>query len=163
MNAVSKLNRTLAGASVAALTVMAFTGFAAAGECPKDKVKDGAVTTGEMKPVGVTDTVIAQIDLSPKGPEFKGLMMRMRKLVIEPGGVVPWHDHKTRPANIYVVSGMIEEHRSTCEVTIMHKAGDVTAEFGANLAHWWKNTSKKQTVLISADIVPADMNTDKMM
>jgi quercetin dioxygenase-like cupin family protein len=163
MNAVSKLNRIFAGAGLATLTVVAFTGFAAAGECPKDKVKDGAVTTGEMTPVGVTDTVIASIDLSPKGPEFKGLMMRMRKLVIEPGGVVPWHDHKTRPANIFVVSGMIEEYRSTCEVPVMHKAGDVTAEFGASLAHWWKNTSKKQTVLISADIVPGEMMDDKMM
>jgi quercetin dioxygenase-like cupin family protein len=140
-----------------------FTGFAAAGECPKDKVKDGAMTSGEMSPMGVTDTTIASIDLTPKSPEFKNLTMRMRKLVIEPGGIVPWHDHATRPANIFVVAGMIEEYRSTCEVPIVHKAGDVTAEFGANLAHWWKNTSEEQTVLISADIVPSEMMDDKMM
>jgi quercetin dioxygenase-like cupin family protein len=163
MTLISTFSRALAGTGIATLSLVAFAGLAAAGECPKGKMKEGAVTTGEMSPKGVTDTVIASIDLSPKGPEFKGLMMRMRKLVVAPGGIVPWHDHKTRPANIYVVSGTIEEYRSTCEVPIMHKAGDVTAEFGASLAHWWKNTSKKQTVLISADIVPADTTADKMM
>jgi quercetin dioxygenase-like cupin family protein len=83
--------------------------------------------------------------------------------VIAPGGVVPWHDHKVRPANIYVVSGEIVEHRSTCLVPIVHKAGDVTEEFAPNLAHWWKNESKKPVELLSADILPPDTKTDKMM
>jgi quercetin dioxygenase-like cupin family protein len=128
------------------------TSGAFAGDCPADKVKEGAVTSGPNKPVGVTDTVIASIDLAPKGEGFKGQLLRMRKLTIAPGGIVPWHEHSTRPANIYVISGTIEENRSTCLVPIVHKAGDVTMEFGKGLAHWWKNTSKKPVVLISSDV-----------
>ena len=57
-------------------------------------------------------------------------MLRMRKLVVQPGGIVPWHEHAARPANILVVEGSITEYRSNCKVPIEHKAGDVVAEFG---------------------------------
>ena len=66
--------------------------------------------------------------------------MRLRKLVIQPGGIVPWHSHAERPANIYVVEGAMTEYRSTCAVPIEHKAGEVAVESG-NLAHWWKNNT----------------------
>ena len=51
-------------AAVATAMLIAFSGLAAAGECPVGKVKEGAVTSGPMAPVGVTDTVLASIDLS---------------------------------------------------------------------------------------------------
>ncbi len=161
---VSKLyKRAVPLAAFAAFALAGFTGLAAAGECPKDKVKDGARTSGETEHVGVTDTVISSIDLSPKGSGFTNQVMRLRKLVVQPGGVVPWHEHSERPANIYILSGQIEEYRSTCEVPIVHKAGDVTAEFGASLAHWWKNTGTEPVELLSADIVKAEKMTDKTM
>jgi quercetin dioxygenase-like cupin family protein len=161
--AFSKFKRISISVSAATIGMAAFIGLAAAGDCPADKVKDGARTSGETKPVGVTDTVIASIDLAPKGGDFKGQLLRMRKLTIEPGGVVPWHQHNERPANIYVISGTIEEYRSTCEVPIVHNAGDVTAEFGAGLAHWWKNVSKEPVVLISSDVFKTEMMADDMM
>ena len=111
---------------------------------------------------GVTDTIIASIDLSPMGGGLAGRKMRMRKLVVQPGGIVPWHSHEARPANIYIISGSITEYRSSCAVPIEHDAGDVTAEFGP-LAHWWKNNTKHPAVLISADILPPDMNPDESM
>jgi len=157
-----KLNLTTR-LGIAALAVAAATTLAQAGECPADKVKDNAVTSGEMMPKKVTDTVLASIDLAPKGDAFKGEALRLRKLVIQPGGVVPWHDHKTRPANIYVVSGTVTEYRSTCEVPIVHKAGDTVAEFGEKLAHWWKNTGNKPAVLISADVFHNAGMDDHMM
>jgi quercetin dioxygenase-like cupin family protein len=131
----------------------AFSGSAFAGECPADKVMEGAVTSGETKPVGVTDEVLSAIDLSSKGDAFKGQMLRLRKLTVQPGGVVPWHNHETRPANITIVEGSITEYRSNCKVPIVHKAGDTIAEFG-NFSHWWKNTTKKKAVLFSADLLP---------
>jgi quercetin dioxygenase-like cupin family protein len=148
---------------IAALALATTVNFAQAGECPAGKMKDNALTTGEMMPKKVTDDVLSSIDLAPKGDAFKGESLRLRKLVIQPGGVVPWHDHKSRPANIYVVSGTVIEHRSNCEVPIVHKAGDTVAEFGAKLAHWWKNTGNKPAVLISADIFhAADMDAHMM-
>ena len=82
-----QLNRIAAGAGLGAAVFMAFANLATAGECPADKVMDGAVTAGETMPVGVTDTVIASIDLAPKGGDFKGQLLRMRKLTIAPDGL----------------------------------------------------------------------------
>ena len=92
-------------------------------------------------------------DWTAEGDAFKGQMLRLRKLVVQPGSVVPWHSHETRPANITVVEGSITEYRSNCKVPIVHKAGDTIPEFG-NFSHWWKNTGKKKTVLFSADLLP---------
>ena len=147
-----------------AATILAFfAGPALAGECPADKVKENAVTSGKTEPVGVTDAVLASIDLSSKGDTFNGMTLRLRKLVIEPGGVVPWHEHSQRPANIYIISGTIEENRSSCMVPIVHKPGDVVSEFGAGLAHWWMNNGNEPVVLISADLFADNMSKPDMM
>jgi quercetin dioxygenase-like cupin family protein len=143
-------------------SVAAFSASAQAGECPADQVMKGAVTSGETKPVGVTDDVLSSIDLSPKGDAWKGNMLRLRKLVVQSGGVVPWHDHKVRPANILILEGSITEYSSTCKVPVEHKAGDVVAEFGEELAHWWKNNGKVPAVLYSADILPPAMDENAM-
>jgi quercetin dioxygenase-like cupin family protein len=150
----------------AAVALAAFTaipaGHAFAGECPADQVAENGMEPGEMMPKKVTDEVLSSIDLSPKGGDWKNTALRMRKLVVQPGGVVPWHAHDMRPANILIVSGQITEYRSTCKVPILHKAGDVTAEFG-HLSHWWKNNGKKPAVLYSADILTQDMPADESM
>jgi quercetin dioxygenase-like cupin family protein len=160
---LSRLNRIASGASLGAAVFIAFAGIAAAGECSAGKMKDGARTSGETKPVGVTDKVIASIDLAPKGGDFAGQLLRMRKLTIAPGGVVPWHEHSVRPANIYILSGTIEEYRANCSVPIVHKAGEVTMEFGKGFAHWWKNTSSKPVVLLSSDVFQTEMKDVHMM
>jgi quercetin dioxygenase-like cupin family protein len=159
----STLNRTVPVTVLSTAVIIAFAGIAAAGECPADKVKEGAVTSGETMPVGVTDTVIASIDLAPKGGDFTDHLLRMRKLTIAPGGVVPWHEHSQRPANIYVLSGTIEEYRASCAVPVIHKAGEVAVEFGKGFAHWWKNTSSEPVVLLSADIFKTEMKDAHMM
>jgi quercetin dioxygenase-like cupin family protein len=156
----SKLRVHLVGLALAGLALLPTSFSAFAADCPAGKVGTDVTKPGPTTPTGVTDTVISSIDLSSMG--FPGRKMRMRKLTIEPGGIVPWHSHETRPANIYVISGSITEYRSTCAVPIEHSAGDVTAEFGP-LAHWWKNNTKRPTVLISADILPPDMKPDESM
>lgn len=142
--------------------VIACASFAAtaaqAGGCPADQTKPDLRPPVDLKPVGVTDTVIAMIDVD-KEQGIKDRTMRMRKLVVEPGGVVPWHSHGDRPAIITTISGTITEYRSTCAVGIEHPAGDVAAESGG-ISHWWKNNGKVPAVLLSADIkndgAPAD-------
>ena len=152
----------LALAAVVAASPGFFTAPAFAADCPANKVGTDATKPGPTTPEHVTDTVIASIDLSPVGSGLAGRKLRMGKLVVQPGGIVPWHSHETRPANIYIISGSITEYRSTCAVPIEHGPGDVTAEFGP-LAHWWKNNTKQPTVLISADILPPEMNPDESM
>jgi quercetin dioxygenase-like cupin family protein len=152
----------LRGLSAAAIIAgaMAFGGAAFAGECPAGKVvADGK---GQMDQgfaaKGVTDTVLASIDLSKEMVAAQDHKFRMRRLEIQPGGIVPWHDHSDRPALIYVVKGEITEYASTCTDPIVHKAGDVSVDAGRH--HWWKNTGKQTVVLISSDILhdPADTN-----
>jgi len=62
----------------------------------------------------VTDTTLASIDLEQEPAKLKGRELRFRKLVIEPGGVVPWHSHDDRPALIYVAQGEVVEYDSNC-------------------------------------------------
>jgi quercetin dioxygenase-like cupin family protein len=156
--------RKLFAAAVAVSAIIAgFTGTASAGECPADKVMAGATKPGPMEPMKVTDTVVGDVKLDAY--QIPGRELRLRKLVIQKGGIVPWHEHNKRPANIYVQSGTVTEYRSNCAVPIVHTAGDVVPEMG-DIAHWWKNTGKTTAVLFSADILPppdAKGATDKGM
>jgi quercetin dioxygenase-like cupin family protein len=135
----------------------AFTGAAAvaaqaqAGTCPVDQIRTGARVSGETMPKDVTDN---EIGIVPLATEIKGLdnrRLRLRRLVVQPGGVVPWHEHKDRPAIIITLTGEMTEYRSDCAVGVVHRSGEVSEEKGG-VAHWWKNTGKAEAVLLSADI-----------
>jgi quercetin dioxygenase-like cupin family protein len=148
----SSWRRLAAAASLAAAALLAPLA-ASAGECPAGKiVSDGQgqkMSTAQAK--GVTDTVLSRIDLVNEPVGLAGHALRLRRLVIQPGGIVPWHSHTDRPAIIYIISGTITEYRSTCMVPIVHEAGDAAVEV-KNTSHWWKNTGKRPVVLLSADL-----------
>jgi quercetin dioxygenase-like cupin family protein len=137
-------------------------GPASAGECPADKVNPGFRTSGETKPKGVTDTVLAAIDLGKEKVGLEDRQLRTRRLVIQPGGIVPWHSHEDRPALIYIVSGSIHEYASNCSVPIEHKAGEVSVE-RLGVQHWWKNNGKTPTVLLSSDVFHEMRKDDEHM
>ena len=122
-----------------------------AGECPANQMRAGATKPVSAAAKGVTDKVLSQIDLAGEKVALKGHLMRVRKLEVQPGGVVPWHSHEDRPALIYIMSGEIHEYASNCAVPILHKAGEVARETHAT-AHWWKNDGKTPAVLLSFDI-----------
>ena len=101
---------------------------------------------------GVTDTVLAAIDLEKEQANIKGRQLRFRKLTIEPGGIVPWHSHGDRPAIIYVAEGEIVEYASNCAVPILHKAGEVRPETSGT-SHWWQNLGNKTVTLFVGDVL----------
>ena len=104
-------------------------------------------------PKEVADTVIGTVKLADEpAVGVPDRLFRLRRLVIKPGGEVPWHSHGDRPAIIYVVQGEVMEYSSDCAVPIVHKAGDVSVETHG-VAHWWKNAGAETVVLISADIL----------
>lgn len=146
------LHRGLAVAGLVAAAMSLGAMSASAGECPADKIGKNVTPAGATAPAGVTDTVLAQIDLAKESIAAEGRDFRLRRLVIEPGGIVPWHSHEDRPALIYVVEGEVVEYASTCAVPIVHKAGEVAPETHAT-AHWWQNLTDKTVVLLSADIL----------
>jgi quercetin dioxygenase-like cupin family protein len=137
--------------ATAAMTVAAAGAFATpaiAGQCATPGVN--ALANAPTMPKGVTDTVIGDIAL---GAEIgvDGRQLRTRRLVVQPGGIVPLHSHKDRPALIYTLSGSITEYSSTCSVPIEHKAGDISRE-ADGLSHYWVNHGKVPTVLLSSDV-----------
>jgi quercetin dioxygenase-like cupin family protein len=145
--------RNLAAISVLASALLAGAFPAAAGECPANQVvaDGGGLKMGASKPRAVTDDVLSRINLVNEPVMLKDHALRLRRLVVKPGGVVPWHTHTDRPAIIYIITGKILEYRSTCKTPIMHKAGQSTAEVKGT-SHWWKNTGKQTVVLLSADL-----------
>ncbi len=155
---ISAIALPVAAAVVSTLLISAAS--AQAGECPAGKIvaADGQ-KPGATAHKDVMEKLLGQIDLSKEKVAVAGHHFRMRRLDIKPGGEVAWHSHADRPALIYVVSGTITEYASTCAVPIVHTTGELSLE-QAGLSHWWKNTSDKPVVLISADIAadPKDNN-----
>src|SRR4051812_46407737 len=105
MSPTPNSRRALAAASVAFGALVIASGSALAGSCPADKVGVDVTKPGAMKPKDVTDDVLAATDLAKEKIALSGRQLRLRKLVVQPGGIVPWHSHGDRPAIIYIVSG----------------------------------------------------------
>ena len=137
-----------------ALTFAGLATPALAGQCPAGQERANGLDGAPAMPRAVTDDVVGSIDL---GPEIgvSGRDLRLRRLVVQPGGVVPLHSHQGRPALIITVSGEISEYRSTCAVPIVHRAGEVSREAGG-LSHYWVNTGRVPAVLLSADVTAQD-------
>ena len=128
-----------------------FATSAFAGSCPADAVKPNVHETVKFEPVGVTDTVLAQIDLAKEPIKADGRLQRVRKLTIQPGRIVPWHSHDDRPALIFVQQGEIVEYASNCSEPIIHKAGEIRPEVSGT-SHWWKNLGKETVILYVGDV-----------
>lgn len=123
---------------------------AIAGQCPAGKEMANPLADRETAPKSVTDDVLGSIDLG-KEIGVQGRDLRLRKLVVQPGGVVPFHSHDGRPALIITVSGEITEYRTTCGVPITHHAGELSRETN-EISHYWVNHGKVPAVLYSADV-----------
>jgi quercetin dioxygenase-like cupin family protein len=139
---------TLATAAIAVAAAASFASPATAASCPTAGAND--LANAPTMPKGVTDDVLSSIDL---GGEIgvAGRQLRTRRLVVQPGGVVPLHSHKDRPALIYTVSGSITEYSSACGAPIEHKAGDISRE-ADGLSHYWVNNGSEPAVLLSSDV-----------
>jgi quercetin dioxygenase-like cupin family protein len=137
--AMLNIKTKLGTAAIAVAAAASFSTPAIASSCASPGVNDLA-----------TDTVLSAINL---GPEINvdGRQLRTRRLVVQPGGIVPLHSHKDRPALIYTISGSITEYSSACAAPIQHKAGDISRE-ADGLSHYWVNHGKVPAVLLSSDV-----------
>lgn len=164
MNVSAPERRTLRRLAAAAMMAAGFAlapQMAEAGQCPAGKSGENLIQPDNTPAKGVTDTVLSAITLANEPVGITDRKFRLRRLVIQPGGVVPWHSHADRPALIYIVSGTITEYSSACAVPIVHRAGEVAAETHVT-AHWWRNTGRVACVLISADLLHEGDNEHMM-
>lgn len=144
------LTKTLTTAVLALAAPLAFASPAYAGTCPSGQEMPNPLADAPAMPKDVTDTVIGSIDLASEiGTQDR--LLRTRRLVVQPGGIVPKHSHVDRPALIVTVSGQITEYRSTCAVGIVHHAGDISRE-AEGISHWWINEGTEPAVLLSSDV-----------
>jgi quercetin dioxygenase-like cupin family protein len=149
MKTTTRLATALAASAAMLVAVPAF-----AGSCPTSQHGDNPLADAPTMPAGVTDELVGSVDLQQE-LSLANRDLRLRRLVVQPGGIVPLHSHAGRPALITVVSGEITEYRSTCEIGIDHHAGDVSMESGG-LSHWWRNNGSVPAVLLSADVKERD-------
>jgi quercetin dioxygenase-like cupin family protein len=145
-------SRSIVLAGLAAGSLLIGVSSAVAGGCPADKMKAEVRQQTAHAAKGVTDTVLAAIDLEKEPANIKERQLRFRKLTVEPGGIVPWHSHDDRPAIIYVAEGEIVEYASNCADPIVHKAGDIRPETHGT-SHWWQNLGNKTVILFVGDVL----------
>ena len=140
----------LAAAFIALAATAGAATPALAGQCPAGQMAENPLTGRVTEPKGVTDDVLGSIDLG-KEIGVNGRDLRLRRLVVQPGGAVPFHSHVGRPALIITISGEITEYRSSCAVPITHHAGELARE-ADGISHYWINHGKQPAVLLSADV-----------
>jgi quercetin dioxygenase-like cupin family protein len=99
---------------------------------------------------GVTEQVLSTVDLGREFEGLDGLQLRMRLVTIAPGGVLgPVHDHVGRPGTVYVLEGILTDHRD-----------GIATEYGAGLGwpedhttvHWLENRGTVPVREISVDV-----------
>ena len=114
-------------------------------------MSDRAAEQAAPETRGVTVEPLAMVDLGPEIDGMEGRQLRMRKVTIEPGGVLgPAHAHKGRPGTVYVLQGTITDHRE-----------GVATDYGPGVGwpedkdtfHWLENRGTIAAVEISVDVV----------
>ena len=142
------LTKTTVAAGIIAIAALGSATPAMAGQC--QVAGTNPLANAPTAPKDVTDTVIGAVDLG-REINVDGRQLRTRRLVVQPGGIVPLHSHADRPALIVTVSGTITEHRSDCSTPIEHHAGDISRE-ADGISHYWVNEGSEPAVLLSSDV-----------
>ena len=100
--------------------------------------------------VGQSEELLRSIDLSTELDSPKGRPLRMRKITLQPGGVLGLHNHVDRPAVTYLLQGQMTYHQDG-KPDLVANAGDGFAE-GRATTHWAESTGKVPAVWIAVDI-----------
>jgi quercetin dioxygenase-like cupin family protein len=100
--------------------------------------------------VGQSEEMLRSIDLTNELDSTKGRPLRMRKVTLQPGGVLGLHNHMDRPAVTYLLQGQMTYHQQG-KPDLVANPGDGFAE-GRATTHWAENTGKVPAVWIAVDI-----------
>jgi len=95
----------------------------------------------EVKPMGT-------IDLAPEMPAHQ---LRLRSVLMGPGGVIALHSHGDRPAFVYVLEGTLTELKEG-GYTQEYKSGEVLVE-SRDVTHWAENRGTSKVVFIVTDLM----------
>jgi quercetin dioxygenase-like cupin family protein len=99
---------------------------------------------------GQSAVALKSLDLTDEMDSTKGRPLRMRKITLQPGGVLGLHSHKDRPAVSYFLQGEVTYHQEGKPDSVVH-VGEGIAE-GKATTHWAENRGSVPAVWIAVDI-----------
>lgn len=109
---------------------------------------------GQRRPptadVGRSEQLLRSLDLTTELESTRGRPLRMRKLTLQPGGVLALHNHVDRPAITYLLQGQMTYHQDG-KPDVVANPGDGFAE-GRATTHWAESTGSVPAVWIAVDI-----------
>lgn len=117
-------------------------------QCPAERVQANARSEGFGASAGVS---VEDIALVPAARE-PARAVRLRRIVVSPGGVIAWHDHAQAQGMALIVSGEMTELRNSCLDPLRYAAGDVAIE-DAQTAHSWRNDGSQEAVIVVAHVL----------
>ncbi|WP_395645554.1 cupin domain-containing protein [Terricaulis sp.] len=117
-------------------------------ECPPERVQANARSGSDPQSIGVEAVDIAFTPLASDPTRA----VRLRRITVQPGGVIAWHTHTALQGMAILLSGEMTEFRNSCLDPIVHHAGDVTRE-DADTAHGWRNLSDQPAVILVSHVV----------
>ena len=116
--------------------------------CPNGRTLEGAQheAFGPQHGVAATDIAFTPLASDPTRA------VRLRRLVVEPGGVIAWHAHDQVQGMALLVAGEMTEIRNTCLDPIRYRAGDVALE-DAGTSHGWRNDGDEPAVILVSHVL----------
>jgi quercetin dioxygenase-like cupin family protein len=93
---------------------------------------------------------LRSLDLTGEMDSGTGRMLRMRKVTLEPGGVLGLHNHVDRPAITYLLDGEVTYHQEGKADQVVHPGGGFAE--GRATTHWAENRGSTPAVWIAVDI-----------
>jgi quercetin dioxygenase-like cupin family protein len=117
-------------------------------ECPADRTQANARSQGFGVTSGVQSVDVALTPLAHDPTRA----LRLRRITVQPGGVIAWHDHTAVQGYAVLVSGEMVELRNTCLDPLTYRAGDIARE-DAGTAHSWRNEGDGPAVILVSHVV----------
>lgn len=100
--------------------------------------------------VGQSEQLLRSIDLTNELQSTAGRPLRMRKITLQPGGVLGLHNHVDRPAITYLLQGQMTYHQDG-KPDLVANPGEGFAE-GRATTHWAESTGSVPAVWVAVDI-----------
>lgn len=100
--------------------------------------------------IGQSEVALRSLDLTGELESTRGRPLRMRRITLQPGGVLGLHNHVDRPAITYLLQGQMTYHQDG-KPDVVANPGDGFAE-GRATTHWAESTGTVPAIWIAVDI-----------
>ena len=99
---------------------------------------------------GFSEEALRSLDLSEELDSPRGRPLRLRKLTLQPGGILGLHNHVDRPAVGYLLQGQMTYHQEGKVDQVINPGGSFAE--GRATTHWAESTGNVPAIWIAADI-----------